>query len=36
MRRADTLVKQMTLDEKLHFIVSKYPNNADPAGELAI
>ena len=32
MRRADALVKQMTLDEKLHFIVSKYPNNADPGG----
>jgi beta-glucosidase len=32
MRRADALVKQMTLDEKLHSIVSKYPNNADPGG----
>jgi hypothetical protein len=32
MRRADALVKQMTFDEKLHFIVSKYPNNADPGG----
>lgn len=32
MRRADALVKKMTLDEKLHFIVSKYPNNADPGG----
>ena len=32
MRRADALVKKMTLDEKLQFIVSKYPNNADPGG----
>jgi beta-glucosidase len=32
MRRADALVGQMTLDEKLQFIVSKYPNNADPGG----
>src|ERR1022692_3405181 len=31
-RRADALVKQMTLDEKLQFIVSKYPNNAVPGG----
>ncbi|HZD30279.1 MAG TPA: glycoside hydrolase family 3 N-terminal domain-containing protein, partial [Candidatus Angelobacter sp.] len=32
LSRADALVKQMTLDEKLQFIVSKYPNNADPGG----
>ena len=31
-QRADALVKQMTLDEKLQFIVSKYPNNAVPGG----
>jgi len=31
-QRADVLVKQMTLDEKLQFIVSKYPNNAVPGG----
>ena len=27
-QRADALVRQMTLDEKLQLIVSKYPNNA--------
>src|ERR1700739_2459222 len=31
-QRADDLVKQMTLDEKLQLIVSKYPNNAVPGG----
>jgi len=31
-QRTDALVKQMTLDEKLQFIVSKYPNNAVPGG----
>jgi beta-glucosidase len=31
-QRADGLVKQMTLDEKLQFLVSKYPFVADPAG----
>ena len=32
IQRADGLVKQMTLDEKLQFLVSKYPFVADPAG----
>jgi beta-glucosidase len=32
IQRADGLVKQMTLDEKLQFLVSKYPFPADPAG----
>jgi beta-glucosidase len=32
VHRADLLVKQMTLDEKLQFLVSKYANNADPGG----
>lgn len=31
-RRADDLVKQMSLDEKLQFIHSKYPSNASPGG----
>ena len=30
--RADALLKQMTLDEKLQLIVSRYPNNASPGG----
>jgi len=32
INRADQLVRQMTLDEKLQFLVSKYANNADPGG----
>ena len=32
IQRADGLVRQMTLDEKLQFLVSKYPFVADPAG----
>jgi beta-glucosidase len=32
IQRADGLVKQMTPDEKLQFLVSKYPWVADPAG----
>jgi beta-glucosidase len=31
-QRADDLVKKLTLDEKLQFILSKYPSNADPGG----
>ena len=31
-QRADALLKQMTLDEKLQLIVSRYPNNASPGG----
>jgi beta-glucosidase len=31
-QRADELVKKLTLDEKLQFILSKYPSNADPGG----
>ena len=31
-QRADELLKQLTLDEKLQFILSKYPSNADPGG----
>jgi beta-glucosidase len=32
LQRADTLLKQMTLDEKLQFIASKYPFIASPGG----
>ncbi len=32
LQRADALLKQMTLDEKLQLIVSRYPNNASPGG----
>src|SRR5450631_814473 len=32
LQRADTLLKQMTLDEKLQLLVSRYPNNASPGG----
>jgi beta-glucosidase len=32
INRAGRLVRQMTLDEKLQFLVSKYANNADPGG----
>lgn len=32
LQRADALIKQMTLDEKLQFIASKYPSNASPGG----
>jgi len=31
-QRADALLKQMTLDEKLQFIISKYPFIASPGG----
>jgi beta-glucosidase len=31
-KRADELLKQLTLDEKLQFILSRYPSNADPGG----
>ncbi len=31
-QRADELVKKLTLDEKLQFILSQYPSNADPGG----
>lgn len=31
-QRANDLVKKLTLDEKLQFILSKYPSNADPGG----
>ena len=31
-RRADELLKQLTLDEKLQLILSKYPSNASPGG----
>src|SRR6201996_346190 len=31
-RRADELLKKLTLDEKLQFILSKYPSNASPGG----
>jgi beta-glucosidase len=31
-QRADELLKKLTLDEKLQFILSKYPSNADPGG----
>lgn len=31
-KRADELLKKLTLDEKLQFILSKYPSNADPGG----
>jgi beta-glucosidase len=31
-QRADDLVKKLTLDEKLQFILSKYPSNDDPGG----
>jgi beta-glucosidase len=29
-QRANDLVKKLTLDEKLQFLLSKYPSNADP------
>jgi len=32
LQRADALLKQMTLDEKLQLLVSRYPNNASPGG----
>ncbi len=32
LQRADTLLKQMTLDEKLQFLISKYPFIASPGG----
>lgn len=32
LQRADALLKQMTMDEKLQFIVSKYPFIASPSG----
>jgi len=31
-RRADELLKKLTLDEKLQLILSKYPSNASPGG----
>jgi beta-glucosidase len=31
-QRADELMKKLTLDEKLQFILSEYPSNADPGG----
>jgi beta-glucosidase len=31
-QRANDLVKKLTLDEKLQFIISKYPSNADSGG----
>jgi beta-glucosidase len=31
-QRVDALLKQMTLDEKLQLLVSRYPNNASPGG----
>ena len=31
-QRADELVKQLSLEEKLQFIETKYPSNADPGG----
>jgi beta-glucosidase len=31
-QRSDELVKKLTLDEKLQFILSKYPSNAVPGG----
>jgi len=31
-KRAEVLLPQMTLDEKLQFILSKYPSNASPKG----
>jgi beta-glucosidase len=31
-QRADAIVKQMTLDEKLQLILSRYPSNASPGG----
>jgi beta-glucosidase len=31
-QRADELMKKLTLDEKLQFILSKYPSNANPGG----
>ena len=31
-RRADKLLKKLTLDEKLQLILSKYPSNASPGG----
>lgn len=31
-KRAEVLLQQMTLDEKLQFILSKYPSNASPGG----
>ncbi len=31
-QRADDLLKKLTLDEKLQFILSKYPSNDDPGG----
>ena len=30
--RADSLIKQMSLEEKLQFVASKYPSNASPGG----
>lgn len=31
-QRVDAFLKQMTLDEKLQLLVSRYPNNASPGG----
>ena len=31
-QRAEELLKKLTLDEKLQFILSKYPSNANPGG----
>jgi beta-glucosidase len=31
-QRAEKLLKQLTLNEKLQFILSKYPSNVDPGG----
>jgi beta-glucosidase len=31
-QRAEELLKKLTLDEKLQFILSRYPSNADPGG----